>query len=741
MYASELEDMLNTAGWLADGAPLPDADAAAPSVASGTGPASPEVIELLDVEADHPSQASIDLEDEPTLEPGAASAPTGQITPPPGPVPPPFSVPPAAAQPAPRPVSVAPSQATQATHPSSPPRALSGAPPVAASMPAVVIPPPAPLGVAAPPTQAAEVTPTPSSSPLRANPTSSRRLTPEPRKSQPRSPILDPWDEETLESGAVVRPLVSFQQGAGGEELVLPRRSQPASRASDSDDDVFTSAAPLDASLTKKTEPRPPRKPAPKPSIPAEAGPTPGHLAQAAGAIPSKGLSAPPPPRAPSPSVPAPKASAPAPAVASASSPAAEAPLAPAAVAPAAASPVSKRFSSVPPPAASKPAVPSIAPTSAATTKPSLPPPAMPPRPSLTVPKPSVPPPPPPVAAAPRPASLPVAPGVPAAPKRSIPPPAPSVAAAPKPSAWPAAPAAPVVPFAAPAAPAIAVAPAASATPVVALAEPPPSAPLSAPASRSAPPSASAIIEGVPLDEVDAFGDLPPDMQHRLVALARVEALAADEEVSSFGAALLLAGEASVCATIVDTPACRAVKGTLVPSRGSLVEPVGIRVVAGSQGAKVAIWDQPVIEDALKSCPWVLDELVSRADRIQALAGATMGALGDIDEVSRGELLDRLTVHFAQPGEALVEAGGETLGLAIVGGGVVELSEQGATAAKALHPGELLFARSVLEGLRAPRSAHAGASGALVLIGEGRIARELMASSPPLASLLADAVE
>lgn len=711
MYASELEDMLNTAGWLADGAPLPDADAAAPSVASGTGLASPEVIELLDVEADHPSQASIDLEDEPTLEPEAASAPTGQITPPPGPVPPPFSVPPAAAQPAPRPVSVAPSQATQATHPSSPPRALSGAPPVAASMPAVVIPPPAPLGVAAPPTQAAEVTPTPSSSPLRANPTSSRRLTPEPRKSQPRSPILDPWDEETLESGAVVRPLVSFQQGAGGEELVLPRRSQPASRASDSDDDVFTSAAPLDASLTKKTEPRPPRKPAPKPSIPAEAGPTPGHLAQAAGAIPSKGLSAPPPPRAPSPSV--------------------------------------------PPPAASKPAVPSIAPTSAATTKLSLPPPAMPPRPSLTVPKPSVPPPPPPVAAAPRPASLPVAPGVPAAPKRSIPPPAPSVAAAPKPSAWPAAPAAPVipgitpaapvVPFAAPAAPvaapAIAVAPAASATPVVALAEPPPSAPLSAPASRSAPPSASAIIEGVPLDEVDAFGDLPPDMQHRLVALARVEALAADEEVSSFGAALLLAGEASVCATIVDTPACRAVKGTLVPSRGSLVEPVGIRVVAGSQGAKVAIWDQPVIEDALKSCPWVLDELVSRADRIQALAGATMGALGDIDEVSRGELLDRLTVHFAQPGEALVEAGGETLGLAIVGGGVVELSEQGATAAKALHPGELLFARSVLEGLRAPRSAHAGASGALVLIGEGRIAQELMASSPPLASLLADAVE
>lgn len=245
----------------------------------------------------------------------------------------------------------------------------------------------------------------------------------------------------------------------------------------------------------------------------------------------------------------------------------------------------------------------------------------------------------------------------------------------------------------------------------------------------------------MPLDEVDAFSDLPPDMQHRLVALARVESLSADEEVSSFGAALLLAGEASVCATIVDTPACRAVKGTLVPSRGSLAEAVGIRVVAGAQGAKVAIWEQPGIEEVLKSCPWVLDELVSRADRIQALAGATMGALGEIDEASRNELLDRLTVRYARPGEALVEAGGETLGLAIIGGGAVDLGAKGATAAQALHPGELLFARAVLAKQRAPRSAHAGASGALMLIGEAKIARELMTTSPPLASLFSDALE
>jgi hypothetical protein len=302
------------------------------------------------------------------------------------------------------------------------------------------------------------------------------------------------------------------------------------------------------------------------------------------------------------------------------------------------------------------------------------------------------------------------------------------VAVAPKPIVAP--PPAPV----APAAPAVAVV----AAPVAAA---PSNLPSVAPAAKSAPPVAPALIDGVPLDEVDAFVDLPPDMQHRLAALARVETLAADEEVSSFGAALLLAGEASVCATIVDTPACRAVKGTLVPSRGSLAEPVGIRVVAGSHGAKVAIWEQPVIEDALKSCPWVLDELVSRADRIQALAGATMGPLGEVDEASRGELLDRLTVHFAQPFESLVGDGGETLGIAVVGGGVVELGAEGDLAARSLHPGETLFARAVIEGLPAPRGAQAGASGALVLIGEAKIAQELMAGSPQLAALFADATD
>lgn len=225
-------------------------------------------------------------------------------------------------------------------------------------------------------------------------------------------------------------------------------------------------------------------------------------------------------------------------------------------------------------------------------------------------------------------------------------------------------------------------------------------------------------------------------MHQRLVDLARVEVLASDEEVSSFGAALLLTGDASVCATIVDAPACRATAGTLVPSRGSLPDPIPIRVVAGSGGAKVAIWEQAVIDEALKTCPWVIDELCERADRIQALAGATMGSLGDVDEASRNVLLDRLKVHVLKPLEVIATAGASTPGLVVIGTGTLELLVGGEPPARSKRPGELLFQREVLEGQPAPCTARAGAAGALILKGEAKIAQQLFASVPQLISLL-----
>src|SRR5262249_47876839 len=135
-----------------------------------------------------------------------------------------------------------------------------------------------------------------------------------------------------------------------------------------------------------------------------------------------------------------------------------------------------------------------------------------------------------------------------------------------------------------------------------------------APATHPEPP-APVSLGASALENVEAFADLPPDARARLASLAQVQVLGADDEVSGFGAALLVEGAASVCATIVDERVSRAEPGELVPMRGTFADAVALRVVAGPAGARVATWDQAVIDEALRSCPWVIEELAARADR------------------------------------------------------------------------------------------------------------------------------
>ncbi len=219
---------------------------------------------------------------------------------------------------------------------------------------------------------------------------------------------------------------------------------------------------------------------------------------------------------------------------------------------------------------------------------------------------------------------------------------------------------------------------------------------------------------------------MPRDARVRLAALAKVEVLGADDEVSAFGAALLVDGSGSVCATIVDEPISRAVPGTLVPTRGTLAEAVALRLVAGAGGALVAVWDQPALDEALGACPWVLEELVARADRLQALAGATMGPLGELDEPTRDRLLDRLTVWVARAREVIATEGA---GAALLCVGSVEVTLRGESLV--LGAGEVLFPRLGIE------SGKAGAQGAILLVGDEQVAADLAAGPPPLASLFA----
>jgi len=260
-----------------------------------------------------------------------------------------------------------------------------------------------------------------------------------------------------------------------------------------------------------------------------------------------------------------------------------------------------------------------------------------------------------------------------------------------------------------------------------------------APALASTPPPQIAAerrsVGGVPLDQIDLFADLSHEVQALVASRCQLETLAADEEINGFEAAAVLEGGAIVCARIVDAPAHRALTGALVPSRGSLDEgAVALRVVAGPEGAKVAVWRGGVLEDALKALPWIWSPLRERADRLQALAGSTMGPLGDLDETYRNFAVERLVVRVLQPHEVLVEKGDAPAGIVVVGAGEMVLVD-GETVGE-IGPGDFLFGGAVLQGLPSPATARAGASGALLLVGDRKLAHELLVTVPPLVELL-----
>jgi hypothetical protein len=232
---------------------------------------------------------------------------------------------------------------------------------------------------------------------------------------------------------------------------------------------------------------------------------------------------------------------------------------------------------------------------------------------------------------------------------------------------------------------------------------------------------------------VEAFADLAPEMRQRVAALARVEVLAAEEEVAGFGGALVVEGDAFVRATIDDADVAPAARGTLVTIRGTAAESVALRVVAGAGGARIAVWDGAAIEEALRDCPWVLEELAERADRLQAMAGATMGPLGELDDAARRALFDKLRVRAVKPGEAFVSAGAEIDGVTLVCVGAVEVED--GDEPRLVRAGELLFAHAGKNGEPAPSPARASTQGALLLVGDRAVVDDLL-RIPALASQL-----
>jgi hypothetical protein len=239
------------------------------------------------------------------------------------------------------------------------------------------------------------------------------------------------------------------------------------------------------------------------------------------------------------------------------------------------------------------------------------------------------------------------------------------------------------------------------------------------------------------LDGVAELEALSDEQREGVISLARLDMLGPDEEVRVTGLVLILSGSATVQAALADVPAVRVVPGNVVYAKGSIADTMAIRIVGGAEPVRVAIWDLELIEQTLGQCPGLLDELEQASDRMQALAGATMGPIGErLDEAMRAVVLSRLEVRVLEPGDRIATKGQPVAGMVVVGSGGLDLEDAGDVVER-LGPGDFLFAAEVLEAAAAPTDAVASAKGAVILFGKRSLAQDLLVSFPPLLEVFA----
>ncbi len=241
----------------------------------------------------------------------------------------------------------------------------------------------------------------------------------------------------------------------------------------------------------------------------------------------------------------------------------------------------------------------------------------------------------------------------------------------------------------------------------------------------------------VDLASVDALADLPDDAREELERVAQIHRLSRDEEIMGFALAYVVDGAVDVAAQIVDVPAHRVEKGSVLKAKGTVAESVPLRLICASDSAVVATWDATQIEPAFKACPWVEDDLRAIANHVQALVGVTLGPLADrLDATLRAQITSKLELRELAEGDVIVEAGHPVRDLCLVGQGTIELVTDGAVTGQ-VSAGEFLFPSEIMGGGKATSTARAGKGGVLLLASDRAIAQELMVTCPPLLEIFA----
>ncbi len=244
-------------------------------------------------------------------------------------------------------------------------------------------------------------------------------------------------------------------------------------------------------------------------------------------------------------------------------------------------------------------------------------------------------------------------------------------------------------------------------------------------------------ISNVELRGVEPFSQLPEDVQRALVRTAIIEDVVPGEARTAFGAVLVVAGEITVCAVNLDVPAKLAPARSFIASQGSLSSGVPMRVVGSSSGATISRWSTDTFDQALEAHPRAAQDCRNASDALQARIGLTLGALSEVDLATREAMLERLEVRTLEPDEVVTEEDGPMPGLVFVVGGSVEILEgDPAVVVADVRPGDLLFPEALWAGAPAPLRARAASTGALVLIGERKLALDFAESVPVVGELL-----
>ena len=244
-------------------------------------------------------------------------------------------------------------------------------------------------------------------------------------------------------------------------------------------------------------------------------------------------------------------------------------------------------------------------------------------------------------------------------------------------------------------------------------------------------------VADVLLGEVRGLEDVPPEGQTILAREARLVRLGEDEEIGSFGLALVVRGSVKVMPAIADLACARVGKGDIVWSEGNLEDGVVLRLVAAEAATEVAVWDAELLKSIVRDYPWVVEDLRNLADRFQALAGVAMGPMGErLDDSLRAMVTERCEIKRLLPGEVLAHQGKPVGGMYIMAAGRLEVIA-GNEIESELGPGDFLFGPQVLSNGAAPADARAGKGGALVLFASRSIAHELLLSVPPLLEIFA----